>query len=111
MLSSTPGKLSYPQLFERYLSDPKLVYSNYANVSQATENKYTIHLGQMLNAYFASLNGFFAITAGVNNETAYFWDNNQTFLTQPEKLRNSLWEDSYDSTRKDDKFKTKSVVQ
>jgi hypothetical protein len=76
MLSSTPGKLSYPQLFERYLSDPNLVYSNYANVSQTTENKYTIHLGQMLNAYFASLNGFFAITAGVNNETAYFWDNN-----------------------------------
>jgi hypothetical protein len=108
MLSSTPGKLSYPQLFERYLSDPKLVYSNYANVSQTTENKYTIHLGQMLNAYFASLNGFFAITAGVNNKTAYFWDNNQTFLTQPEKLRNSLWEDSYDSTRKDDKFKTKA---
>jgi hypothetical protein len=29
-------------------------------------------------------------------------------LTQPEKLRNSLWEDSYDSTRKDDKFKTKA---
>jgi hypothetical protein len=108
MLSSTPGKLFYPQLFERYLSDPNLVYSNYANVSQTTENKYTIHLGQMLNAYFASLNGFFAITAGLNNETAYFWDNNQTFLTQPEELRNSLWEDSYDSTLENDKFKTKA---
>jgi hypothetical protein len=77
MLSTGNGKLRYPQLLDRYLSDPNLVDSNYANVTEATEDKYTVRLGQVLNAYFACLNGFFAITAGINNETAYSWDNNR----------------------------------
>jgi len=90
------GKYRYPQLFDRYLADPDLMNSNYANVSQTTEDKYTIRLGQMLNTYFASLNGFFAITAGITNDTAYSWDNNQTFKLPPNV--NASWQALYDST-------------
>jgi hypothetical protein len=103
------GKLNNPQLIDRYLSDPNLISSNYANVTRTTEEKYTIRLGQMLNAYFACLNGFFAITAGINNETAYFGDNNHTFTLQPETPGNSLWETQYHSTAVDGNlFKTKA---
>ncbi|KAH6625531.1 hypothetical protein C7974DRAFT_396230 [Boeremia exigua] len=104
------GKLRYPQLFDRYLADPNLINSNYANVSQTTEEKYTIRLGQMLNAYFSCLNGFFAITAGINNDTAYFWDNNQTFELPPNV--NGSWQNLYHSTVSNnmlnDMFETKS---
>jgi hypothetical protein len=106
MLKNFAGKLYYPQLFDRYLSDPDLAQSNYANVSQTSEENYTVRLGHILNAYFTSLNGFFAITAGINSDSAYFWDNNHTF-TIPE-ARDSLWQDLYSSTMKRDKFKTKA---
>jgi hypothetical protein len=111
MLSTGNGKLRYPQLLDRYLSDPNLVNSNYANITEATEAKYTVRLGQVLNAYFACLNGFFAITAGINNETAYSWDNNQTFTVQRDTAgnRNSLWEDQYSASFAADRmFKTKT---
>jgi hypothetical protein len=104
------GKLFYPQLFDRYLADPDLSNSNYANVSQTTEDKYTIRLGQMLSTYFSCLNGFFAITSGINNDTAYFWDNNQTFKLPPNV--NGSWQDLYDSTTSgnllSDMFETRS---
>jgi hypothetical protein len=108
MLQNFDGKLYYPQLFDRYLADPNLINSNYANVTQTTEEKYTIRLGHMMNTYFACLNGLFAITAGINNATAYFYDNNQTFTVEPEALQNSLWEDLYYSTQSNDRFKTKA---
>ncbi|KAI0570113.1 hypothetical protein Alg130_11351 [Pyrenophora tritici-repentis] len=108
MLSNFNGTYSYPQLFDRYLSDPYLLNSNYANVSQTTEDKATIRLGQMLNAYLACLNGFFAVSAGVNNDTAYFWDNNQTFTKQPEMLQNRYLQDPFDSTVSNATFKTKA---
>jgi hypothetical protein len=111
MLGSTPGtgKLFYPQFFDRYLSDPNLAYSNYANVSQTTEDKYTIRLGQMLNTYFTCLNGFFAVTAGINNDTAYFGENNQTFTMQPAVGDKYLWEDQFYSkfNANNNLFKTK----
>jgi len=104
------GKLSYPQLFDRYLADPDLINSNYANVSQTTEEKYTIRLGQMLNTYFSCLNGFFAITAGITNDTAYSWDNNHTFKLPPNV--NGSWQDLYNPTLSNiwsnDKFKTRT---
>jgi hypothetical protein len=104
------GKLFYPQLFDRYLADPDLSNSNYANVSQTTEDKYTVRLGQMLSTYFSCLNGFFAITSGINNDTAYFWDNNQTFKLPPNV--NGSWQDLYDSTTSgnllSDMFETRS---
>jgi hypothetical protein len=107
MLNTVSGQYRYPQSFDRYLSDPNLINSNYVNVTQTTEENYTIRLGQILNSYFACLNGFFAITAGINNETAYFWDNNQTFTIQPETQGRGLWETRYTSTMYNDTFKTK----
>ena len=92
----TNGKVNLPQLFDRYLADPDLINSNFAEVSQTTEDKYTIRLGQMLNTYFSCLNGFFAITAGINNDTAFFWDNKHTFKLPPNV--NGSWQDLYDST-------------
>jgi hypothetical protein len=62
----------------------------------------------MMNAYFACLNGFFAIIAGINNDTANFYENNQTFTMEPEALQNSLWEDPCYSTQSNDSFKTKA---
>jgi hypothetical protein len=109
MLANFDGELFYPQLFDRYLSDPYLNNSNYANVSQTFEDKSTIRLGQMLNAYFACLNGFFAISAGINNDTAYFWDNNQTFTKKQEVLRDDgYWDDPYNETFGNATFKTKT---
>jgi hypothetical protein len=108
MLSNFNGKYSYPQLFDRYLSDPYLINSNYANVSQTTEEKASTRLSQMLNAYFACLNGFFAVSAGINNDTAYFWDNSQTFSKKPEVLQNGYWINPYDSTASNATFKTKT---
>jgi hypothetical protein len=107
MLKNFDGQISYPQLFDRYLSDPNLTYSNHANVSQTTEDKYTIRLGHMLNAYFTCLNGFFAITAGISNDTAYFHDNNHTFTMERGPWK-TLWADLYYSTRANDTFKTKA---
>ena len=72
MLKNFAGKLYYPQLFDRYLSAPDLAQSNYANVSQTSEENYTVLPGHVLNAYFTSLNAFFAITAGINSDSAYF---------------------------------------
>lgn len=94
--SFTDGQDSFPQLFDRYLADPDLISSNYSEVSQTTEDKYTIWLGQMLNTYFSCLNGFFAITTGINNDTAQFGDNNQTFKLPPNV--NGAWKALYDST-------------
>jgi hypothetical protein len=102
------GKSQSPQLFDRFLSDPNLIRADYANVSQATEENYTIHLGQMINSYFACLNGFFAITRGISNDTAYFWDNNQTFTMEREEGHIGLWEDHFSSTTAKDIFKTKA---
>ena len=109
MLDNFDGKLFYPQLFDRYLSDPYMTESNWINVSQTTEEKYTIRLGQMFNSYFACVNGFFAITSGINNDTAYAWDNNQTFTMQRGSI-NGMWEDLFHSTEKNDKFKTKTWI-
>jgi hypothetical protein len=108
MLGNFNGKPSYPTLFDRYLSDPYLINSNYANVSQTTEDKATIRLGQMLNAYFACLNGFFAVSAGINNDTAYFWDNNQTFTKKQEVLLNGYLYNPYDLPAENTTFKTKT---
>jgi hypothetical protein len=108
LLGNFNGKPSYPQLFDRYLSDPYLINSNYANVSQTTEDKATIRLGQMLNAYFACLNGFFAVSAGINNDTAYFWDNNQTFTKKHEVLLGGYLYSPYDIIAANDTFKTKT---
>jgi hypothetical protein len=108
--ATSAGKLFYPQMFDRYLSDSNLANSNYANVSQTTEDKYTIHLGQLLNTYFACLNGFFAVTAGINNETAYFGENNQTFTMQPAVGDKYLWDDQFYSkfNANNNLFKTKA---
>jgi hypothetical protein len=110
MLDNFRSKVSYPGLIDRYLSDPYLINSNYANVSQTTENKSTIRLSQMLNAYFACLNGFFAVLAGINNETAYFWDNNQTFAMKQKVLRgDGSMDDPYDITQSNEvTFKTRT---
>ncbi|KAL5120895.1 hypothetical protein ACEQ8H_001082 [Pleosporales sp. CAS-2024a] len=109
MLDNFSGKPLSPTLFDRYLSDPYLINSNYANVSQPTEDKATIRLGQMLNAYFACLNGFFAISAGINNETTYFWDNDQTFTKKQAVPRgDDSMEDAFDSTASNATFKTKA---
>ncbi|KAF5854573.1 hypothetical protein GGP41_007339 [Bipolaris sorokiniana] len=89
------GSNHYPQLFDRYLTDPDLSNSNFANLSPTTEEQYTIRLGQMLNTYFSCLSGFFAITAGINNDTAYYWDSNQTFELSPNV--NNSWQDLYDA--------------
>jgi hypothetical protein len=96
------------QLFDCYLSDLYLIKSNYANVSQTTKGKYTIRLSQILNPYFACLSGFFAVTASINNGIAYYWDNNQTFVTQHEVARDSLREDSHWSTQTNAKFKART---
>jgi hypothetical protein len=108
MLENFRGKSRSPQLFDRYLSDPNLIRADYANVSQTTEENYTIRLGQMINSYFACLNGFFAITRGISNDTAYFWDNNQTFTMEREEGHIGLWEEHYNSTASKDTFKTKA---
>jgi hypothetical protein len=76
------GRYCYPQLFDRHLSNPNPTYSNYAEVTQNTEEEYTIRLGHLLNSYFTFLNDFFTIIAGINNVTAYFWDDKQTFAMQ-----------------------------
>jgi hypothetical protein len=108
MLSNFNGKLFYPQLLDRYLSDPNLINTNYANVTQTTEDKYTIRFAQVLNAYFACLNGFSAITAGVNNETTYFQNSTQTFTVERDTGGGGLWSQQYLSISDADMFKTRA---
>jgi hypothetical protein len=52
MLGNFYGKLNYPQLVQKDLSDPNLTSLNYAG-SQTFEGKYTTQLDQMLNTYSA----------------------------------------------------------
>jgi hypothetical protein len=102
MLQNFNGKLGYPQLSHKYLPDPNLTSSNYANVSQTTEDKYTIRLGHMLNSYFACLNGYSAITTGISNDTAYFYDVNQTFtLEEHGSGGTNLWDELFYSIESD----------
>jgi hypothetical protein len=109
LLATSRGNYLFPQLIDRYLSDPYQLYSNLSDISPATEDKYTIRLGQMLNAYFSCLNGFFAVSAGINNGTAYFWDNNQTFAMKQKVLRGDGSEDDpYNSTMPNYPFETKA---
>lgn len=92
------GRARLPQLFDRYLADPDMVYSMGIDVPEASEEEYTVRFGQTLNAFFTSLNGFVAITTGINNDTAYFWDNNHTFTLEPAKRSKGLWMGQWLST-------------
>jgi hypothetical protein len=82
LLATSVTDTHFPQLIDRYLSNPYLIESDLYGASKTTEDKYNIRFGQILNAYFACLNGFHAVTIGINNDTAYFWDKEQTFAKQ-----------------------------
>jgi hypothetical protein len=100
---------SSSQLFDRYLSNPYTISPYSPRLTQATKDMATIRLGQMINAYFSCLNGFRAITTGINDETAYFWDNDQTFIHKPYDLEND-WSvlDTNGLTHSNAMFKTKT---
>ncbi|KAH6643779.1 hypothetical protein C7974DRAFT_5317 [Boeremia exigua] len=81
LLKSSSGDHMAPTMVDRYLSSPDLAVTDASmyNVSSTTETNYSIRLGQLLNAYFTGMNGLYAITGGLTNSTAYFWDNEQSF--------------------------------
>ncbi|OAL43560.1 hypothetical protein IQ07DRAFT_523885, partial [Pyrenochaeta sp. DS3sAY3a] len=79
------GKFRFPTTFDRYLSDPNLARQDFYNVSQTSKENYTVRLAQLFNTYLACLNGFWAITSGINNETAFYGDGNQTFTITPDE--------------------------
>ena len=76
-------------IFDKYLADPSLPIENgfvqdMFDYPLASNEAYSDRFGQLLNSYFACLNGISTITGGINNDTSYFWDTNITFV--PPKL-------------------------
>ena len=76
-------------IFDKYLADPSLPIENglvqdMLDYPLASNEAYSDRFGQLLNSYFACLNGISTITGGINNDTSYFWDTNITFV--PPKL-------------------------
>lgn len=88
-LNSTPSYMGSPSMLDKYMSDPnRLIAPDEisgpvpGSVPLTTEKNYSIRLTQLFNSYFTIMNGMYAIPGGLDNETAYFWDKNISFVPQ-----------------------------
>lgn len=92
LINSVDGKLGWPTLLDRYISDPAQVVKttdvNLFTVNLTTEENYSKRMSQLLNAYFICLNGMPTIPEGINNITAYHVDQNGTFIPPRDFSRN-----------------------
>lgn len=97
-LNSSISEQTSVNLIDRYLSNPAMTIDpdtlNQVDKRSSPED-YSIRLGQLLNAYFTASNGLYTITGGINNNTVYRWDSNQTFIPARKGSRsgseNQLW--------------------
>lgn len=104
-LNSSISETNSVTLVDRFLSDPVMRIDptklNYVP-KQTSEDDYSIRLGQLLNSYFTASNGLYAISGGITEDTAYWWDSNQSFIPDrndgQRRSNGSLWTDT-DNTR------------
>jgi hypothetical protein len=83
-INSAGGREESPTLLDRFLGNPALANDSSSAgikpVSSTTEGKYSVHMSQLLNSYNTCLNGILNIPGGINNDTAYHWDTNASFV-------------------------------
>ncbi|CAN9282426.1 unnamed protein product [Alternaria alternata] len=86
------GKAYSPTMLDLYLvapEDPLLALQTaketnpngtevFANYTTASNRAYSLNLGQLFNAYWACMNGFYALSGGLTDLTSYT-DDNTTF--------------------------------
>jgi hypothetical protein len=89
-LKSSSATLRGATLVQRYLSDPDVIVreENLYLVNRTTEENYSVRMGQLLNSYFNIMNRLYAITGGINDNTAYFYDKNLSFVPSMVPERN-----------------------
>jgi hypothetical protein len=92
MLASFGGDENAATLLDRYLSNPNLDVSDKSmyRVNATTEGNYSVRLMQVLNSYWTGVNGLYAITGGLSNDTAYYWDNTTFFIPDNTYNRSGL---------------------
>ncbi|KAF1841526.1 uncharacterized protein K460DRAFT_408986 [Cucurbitaria berberidis CBS 394.84] len=81
-IKSVPGKAGEPTLLDRYMADPYFARRTLpaAEVQITSPEDYSVRLGQLLNTYWNLMNGFPAILNGISNDTAYFWDGDNSLI-------------------------------
>lgn len=88
LLNSATGKKFEPSILERYLGDPDSVLAA-SDITSAEvkslplaslEGAYSARLGQLLNSFFTVMNGMYTTAGGLNNDSAYFWDKDASFV-------------------------------
>jgi hypothetical protein len=89
ILESVDNHNFTPTILDKYLYDPESAIKPSKDLSSlplTSAENYSVHLGQLFNSYFTIMNGMYTIGGGLNNDTAYFWDQNMTFMI-PENRR------------------------
>ena len=83
-ITSFGGEKTSATLLDRYLSNPNLDVSDKSmhQVSGTTAANYSLRFMQLLNSYFTGMNSLYAITGGINDDTAYHWDNQTSFIPE-----------------------------
>jgi hypothetical protein len=94
MAALSGGQLFTPSMLDLYLiapEDPLLALQTatqsfptgtevFANYTSAMNRAYSLNLGQLFNAYWTCMNGFYALSGGLTNVTSYT-DDNTTFAS------------------------------
>jgi hypothetical protein len=92
MTAFRSGRLYYPTMLDLYLiapEDPLLALQTanqsnpdgtevFVDYTPAMNRAYSLNLGQLFNAYWNCMNGFYALSGGLTNVTSYN-DDNTTF--------------------------------
>jgi hypothetical protein len=85
LLDRVGGRPGRPTLLDMYLSNPDSFIrpsrkNTLPSVPLTTEENYSVRMGQLLNSYFTIMNGQYAITEGLNNDTADFRNKTASFM-------------------------------
>lgn len=94
LLNSVSGKLGWPTMLDRYMSNPDTVVTlgptigevTGSAVALTTNENYSVRLAQLLNSYFTIMGGMYTIAGGLDSETSYK-DENATSFVPPENGR------------------------
>lgn len=80
MIKSYISRPNRATILDQYLGNPGPAGRQDIYLPSTSVQNYSVRLGQLINAYFTTLNDMYAVNGGITNDTAYFWDNNPTFV-------------------------------